>query len=247
LNVAAYFYDYQNYRCGDMQMGWGVNDELPIGWGGTRQPLSSEVEPDPNSSGWGDGQMKGLDLQSTFLISPKDIMNMSVSYLKSEWTDLVFDYYWDYKALMSWPPPPRDVIIPISVEPFETVSFNGKPMVASPKWTINVSYSHRFSLGNGGDLEFKVDGQHKTEYRLAWRPKDYPYDYQEPFTTYNTALTYNSPDGNWSLSAYGRNLTNYAEKRMYMGEPVYQMSVGNPRTYGAVNFQVPPSAPQFIY
>jgi iron complex outermembrane recepter protein len=31
LNVAAYFYDYQNYRCGDMQMGWGVNDELPIG------------------------------------------------------------------------------------------------------------------------------------------------------------------------------------------------------------------------
>jgi outer membrane receptor protein involved in Fe transport len=47
-------------------------------------------------------------------------------------------------------------------------------------------------------------------------------------------MTYNNPDGNWSLSVWGRNLTNYAEKRAYFGEPVYQMSVGNPRTYGAV-------------
>jgi len=235
LNLAAYYYDYQNYKYGDMKMAWGINGVDPIGYGGTYQPMSNEVTGDPNSSGFGDGEMKGLDIQSTFVISAKDIFNLTVNYLKSEWTDLVLDYYYDYAALMSWPPPPPDVIVPIGVEPAETISYNGKPMTASPEWTVNASYSHRFSLWNGGNLEAKVDAQYKTEYELTWRHyKDYPMNYQEAFYIYNANLTYNNPDGNWSLSVYGRNLANYAEKRAYFGEPVYQMSVGNPRTYGAV-------------
>jgi iron complex outermembrane receptor protein len=235
LNLSAYYYDYQNYKYGDMKMAWGINGVDPIGYGGTYQPLSSEVTGDPNSSGFGDGRMMGLDVRSTFVMTSKDIFNLTVNYLKSEWTDLVLDYYYDYGALMSWPPPPPDVIIPIGVEPAETISYNGDPMTAAPEFTINASYSHRFSFTNGASLEAKIDGQYKTEYELTWRHyKDYPMNYQEAFTLYNATLTYNSPDNNWSLSVYGRNLGNYAEKRAYFGEPVYQMSVGNPRTYGAV-------------
>jgi iron complex outermembrane receptor protein len=114
------------------------------------------------------------------------------------------------------------------------VDYNGLPMTSSPEWTINGSYSHRFSLWNGGNLEAKVDGQYKSDYKLSWRIKDEPYNYQESFFIFNANLTYNSPDGQWSISAYGRNLTEYAEKRSYFGEPVYQTGIGNPRTYGAV-------------
>jgi iron complex outermembrane receptor protein len=235
LNATAYYYDYQNFAAGDMVMAWGINGVDPIGWGGTYQPMSNEVTGDPNSSGWGNGEMMGIDITSNLLITEKDFLDVSVAYLKSEWTDLTFDYYYDYAALMSWPPPPPHIVIPIDVEPNETVSYNGLPMTAAPEWTINASYRHRFNLWNGGNLEARVEGQYKTEYNLTWRlTKDYPWNHQEAFYIFNASLTYNSPDGNWSFSLYGRNLTEYAEKRSYFGEPVYQMSIGNPRTYGAV-------------
>ncbi len=235
LNLAAYYYDYQNYKYGDMKMAWAINGVAPVGYGGTYQPMSNEVTGDPNSSGFGDGRMMGLDIKSTFVISSKDIFNLTANYLKSEWTDLVIDYYYDYEAQMGWPPPPPDVVVPVGVAPLETVDYNGKPMTAAPEWTFNASYSHRFSFANGSNLEAKLEAQYKTDYELTWRHyKDYPMNYQEAFAIYNANLTYNSPDGKWTFSVYGRNLSNYAEKRSYFGEPVYQMGVGNPRTYGAV-------------
>jgi iron complex outermembrane receptor protein len=237
VNVAAYYYDYQNYACGDMVTGWWPGDQSLVEAyeRGEYQPMSDETEPDPNASGYGHGEMMGFDIQSTFVITPKDVLSLTVNYLKSEWTDLTFDYEYDYGPIGMGFGPPGGPVFPIDVEPLETVSYNGLPMTAAPEWTVNGNYSHRFSLPNGGELEAKVNAQYKTEYNLSWRlTKDYPLCYQEAFATYGANLTYTSPGGSWSLSAYGRNLTNYAEKRMYFGEPVYQMSVGNPRTYGAV-------------
>ena len=71
---------------------------------------------------------------------------------------------------------------------------------------------------------------------MTWREKEYPLNYQEPFAVYNASLAFNHPDGKWSLSVYGRNLTHYAEKVMYSGKPVFQTRVGNPRTFGGVLF-----------
>jgi hypothetical protein len=48
-------------------------------------------------------------------------------------------------------------------------------------------------------------------------------------------LVYNSPEGNMSLSAYVKNIGNYAEKRSLLNMAGTRLlSIGNPRTYGAV-------------
>lgn len=225
VNAAAYYYDYQNYSAGNMVFGFFGDINDPSTWN------NDYTQPDPNSSGWGDGRQIGLDIQTTTIITPKDILNISISYLNSEWTNLVFDYYYDYiiKGVgVGQPWGPENLV------PAVTESYNGKPMTSSPEWTIAVNYSHRFILPNGGSVEPKVDARYKSDYELSWKSQDYPYNYQEAAVLTNASIYYNNPDGNWSLSAYIRNISNYAEKRSYMGDPVNEMMVGNPRTYGAV-------------
>jgi iron complex outermembrane receptor protein len=225
VNAAVYYYDYENYSAGNMVFGFygDINDPSTYS--------NDYTQPDPNSSGWGDGRQMGIDVQATAIITPKDVLNVSVSYLNSEWTDLEFDYYYDYILVGVGPGQPWG---PENLVVAETESYKGMPMTSSPEWTISVNYSHKFTLANGGTLEPKVDARYKSDYELSWKSSDRPYNYQEAAVLSNASLSYNNPDGNWSLSAYIRNITNYAEKRSYMGDPVNEMMVGNPRTYGAV-------------
>ena len=230
MNIAAYYYDYENYSAGDQVTAYvGVlNDDGSVNESAFD---STATETDDGSSTWGDGRMIGIDLSATAIITAKDILNLSVSYAKSEWTDLYFDYENDWKVVNVGPGETATID---NIEALENVSYNGKSMTASPEWTINLGYSHRFSLWNGGSLEGKVDGRYKSSYQLTWKDADYPYNYQEGFYTVDLSTTYNNPTGLWSLSAYVRNLTDYAEKRMYMGDPQYEMTISSPRTYGAV-------------
>ena len=123
---------------------------------------------------------------------------------------------------------------PSLVVPLESVNFNGREMTLTPPWSINLSYSHNFSLPNGGSLKAQIDERFKSSYRLSWHEAEYTVNYQESFMMTNFALTYTHSDGKWTLSANVKNLENYAEKTGYMGGAVGQMTVGDPRTYSAV-------------
>jgi iron complex outermembrane receptor protein len=117
----------------------------------------------------------------------------------------------------------------------EDTSYNGKPMQNTPEWTINLSYNHSFSLWNGGTLKVGVSSKYKSDYRLSWNDDEYPENYQEAFHMEDANATYSHPGGTWTLSAYVKNINDYAEKRMYMNAGGSgQLSIGNPRTFGAV-------------
>ena len=130
--------------------------------------------------------------------------------------------------------PPGAPITLANIAPLTPVTYNGKPMTSSPKWTVNATYTHNFSLWNGSSLDTRVEVRYKSDYKLSWKDRDYPNNYQEPFAIYNLSASYNTPDGKWSLTGYVKNLTNYAEKRMFFGDPINELTIGNPRTYGAV-------------
>jgi len=66
---------------------------------------------------------------------------------------------------------------------------------------------------------------------LTWLDSEYPENWQETFHTENINVVYNHPNGKWNISAYVKNISNYAEKLMYMNQTV---QLGDPRTYGAV-------------
>jgi iron complex outermembrane recepter protein len=227
VNVSGYYYDYTGFKAGDMQTGFFGNINDPSTF------TNAYTQNDPNSSQTGDGRMYGLDVQSNWIISGDDMLNLSVSYLKSEWTNLVFDYYYDYLITGVMPGQSWGLT---NIVPATTVSYNGKPMTMSPPWTISATYSHNFNLPNGAFIKAQLEERYKTGYRMSWKDADYPWNYQEKSHITNLSATYTNADGKWTLSAYVRNLEDYAEKRMYMtpggGQGI--TTLGNPRTYGGV-------------
>lgn len=223
VNASAYYYDYKNYSVAEQVMAFS---------GDPANPLSTYITPDPNSSTWGNGNMIGVDIQTTAIITSKDTLDLSVSYLKSEWTDLVFDYYYDYYVTEAIPrDAPAQVV---EILPLDDRSYNGKPMTHSPDWTIGANYKHIFILPNGGSLETQINATYKSDYRLTWKDEDYPSNYQEAYHMIDLTANYIHSDGKWTLSAYVRNLENYAVKMGYAPMPMDETRVGSPRTYGAV-------------
>lgn len=106
----------------------------------------------------------------------------------------------------------------------------------TPPWTISANYSHMFDLPNGGRIKAQLDTRYKSDYRMSWKENQYPWNYQEDCMITNFSTAYTSPDGNWTLSAYVKNIEDYAEKRAYFspGGGAGVTTLGNPRTYGAV-------------
>lgn len=223
LNVSAYYYNYLNYRAGDMIQVWlyDLDDDL------TNEGDVGETVTEPNASRNGDGRVMGFDLQANAIITSKDVVNLSVSYTKSEWKNLIFDYYYTYTLELD------EETNTLYKEPLVDYDLRGEPMFNTPPWTIVLNYNHNFYLGNGATIKAGITSKYQTSYKLSWKRTDYPYNYQEDFHTENIDVVYMHPDGKWTLSTYVNNITNYAEKRIYMS-PGDKLTIGDPRTYGAV-------------
>lgn len=223
VNAAAFYYNYTNYFVQEVKTAYIGND--------LENPTSEYTERDPDSATWGDGHMMGIDLQATALISPNDILNLSVSYLKTEWDTLFIDYRYDWEVIDDGIRHTEEVY-DIEIKEMEDADYSGKEMTHSPEWTINANYEHIFNLWNGGSLETEIAAIFKSSYRLTWDADDYPYNYQEANCKFDLSATYNHPDNRWSLSGYVRNLTDYCEKTAYSSRG--DTRIGTPRTYGLV-------------
>jgi iron complex outermembrane recepter protein len=224
VNLAAYYYDYKNYMAGNnMRMIWAydLNNNL------TADQDEQYMEPYSNSAG--DGRMIGADMSSILLLTQNDTVNLSVSYLNSKWTDLrMVYYYWKTLKYVATPTPHTEEVTNLGAD------YTGKPMMSSPPWTVNFSYDHSFNFSNGGGLRTTISAKFRSAFRLSWADEDYPYNYQEGYHTEDFQAVYNSPEGHWSLSGFIKNIQNYAEKRMYMSGMSSILTIGDPRTYGAV-------------
>lgn len=175
---------------------------------------------DSNRANWGNYRNIGLDIQMSWMISTKDRLDISYSYMQNEWTELI--YYYEY-----------DWIYPM-------VDYSGKSNVNSPEHNITLTYNHYFPLWNGGTLTSRVETRYQSEYFVSFKEYDSPYRDQEAHHITNLSLIYASPSGHWTLTGWVKNLENYAVKQglFSTGESAtgmnYEMMVGNPRTYGAV-------------
>jgi iron complex outermembrane receptor protein len=239
VNLAAYYYDYENKLCtgfkealditeedlggdyisigverGRVGAVLGSDGEYPTLDPDTGEPFTFDLH-DPNSQGTGTFESFGMDLQTTWLITSRDRLNFSVSYLDAEWVDLHFHYYWH----MYWPDEDYEGVTPTN----------------SPKWSFAASYEHNFMLGALGTLTPRIDMQSKSETSMVWNPADkdpYGYGTQEAYVLWDASASFKHSSNRWSLNAYVKNITNYAVKRSYMGMMSFTMMIGDPRTYG---------------
>jgi iron complex outermembrane recepter protein len=232
LNAAAYYYKYSNYAAGWMEQIWKDDNgdhQMPPPGPPPAPGVESELKNDSGARGVvGAGHMMGLDISASALITSHDQVNLSLSYIKSEWTDLVF--HWQY--------PTQDLLINgvfYKDAPHPDMDYSGKPMTNTPPWTINLSYNHNFDLWNGGVLKVGASVKYQTAYQLSWQDSWRPWNYQESHHMENANMAYNDPSGKWNLSVYVNNIENYAEKRTYMNAGGQGMlDIGDPRTYGVV-------------
>lgn len=227
LNAAAYYYDYKNYRAGGNDTEVWLYD---YNFNGIQD--MDEGGRDGNANGTGNGRVIGLDLSANWIITPNDRLNMTASYMDSEWTDLYIDYEYD-QQFIGWEGVPG-ASNPI-LEDIPDDDFSGEPMMSSPPVSVNLTYDHSFTLPNGASLKAALTVKYKTAYRLSWRLTDYPINRQENFHMEDINLVYNDPEGKMSLSAYVKNIGDYAEKRAITNMAGTKLlQIGNPRTFGAV-------------
>jgi iron complex outermembrane receptor protein len=231
VNTSAFYYDWKNYSATQTAF------SFPAYALETVNPPTGDylyVVQDDGSTTWGDGRMYGLEMDSTFILSANDTLKLSVSLLESEWKSLFFNYENEYTLTADAPRLPQGTSMIVDLITLDDANYKGKPMTSAPKVTINATYRHLFNLPNGGSIEPELQVLYKSNYRLTWKDEDDPYHYQEDFFIFNVSAVYNSPGGKWSLSAYLKNIEEYAAKVGYFGDPVNATTLQDPRTYGAV-------------
>lgn len=236
LNVSAYFYDYQDFLANAPPMMTVVDENNNGVW--DYDPVTGEGETtmwfDEGCMQQGDAHFIGFDIQTSTIITANDRLDLSVSYVKKEFVNLVFDYE----------PITNSLGLP-------DLDYAGKQMPQAPNWKGTANYNHNFQLGNGGILSLNLDVNYTSKYCINWQAYqtsisidletgDYSAGivstsdvrWQEAYYIGDASLVYTHPDGKWSISAYGKNIANYAVKRFMDG--MGNMFLNNPRTYGAV-------------
>jgi iron complex outermembrane receptor protein len=247
VNVSAYYYDYSNKLCAGFKEGYVSEDELydvdtispsesgrngyaaqPDGVypsqdiydfdgdGITDEDLLFHIT-DRNAQGYGAFSSLGIDISTTWIITSKDRLNLSIAYLDAEWETLFFDYEYDV---------------------FEDESYAGVTPANSPKMAITASYQHNFTLGSLGNLTPRIDMKYKSEFDTVGEWKSYvdPYGYgiQEAYTMWDASAAFEHSSGRWSLNAYVKNITDYAVKTQARVTTMRtEMRLGDPRTFGA--------------
>lgn len=115
------------------------------------------------------------------------------------------------------------------------LDLSGNYLPNSPKIAVNAGVDYTASLSNGSTLGFRVDGN--------WTDRVYFTEFnvrnmsQESVLRLNAAITLKSPGERWSLTAYGKNLTdetivaNNIIASILWGLPLIG-SLEPPRTYG---------------
>lgn len=190
LNISAFYYDYQNYQA--------------------EKTLTYEDGTFEMGAAVGDAVIYGVDIQTNYILTKKDRIDLGVSYLKGQYDNVVVTY--DYA---------------------DPEYYDGMDKPRAPRWTINGTYEHTFYLVDGGTLKasWTTRFESKSKVSFAVDPQyglDERVNIMEAHTMSNATLTYGAPSGKWSLSGYVKNIENFAYKEQLMGSA---MSVGAPRTY----------------
>lgn len=196
INATAFYNDY---------VGYAVMDSKTY-------TLNGVIYMDRGSGNADQAVTYGLDLQTNLMITRKDRLDISVSYMNTEITNLVI-YYEDYYA------------------PY--TGYEGMQLTNSPEYAITFSYEHEFTLNNGGSITPRVDSRYETESRLSFLDTT-RFSVEPDHHISNCSLKYGAPDGKWSINFYLKNIENHPEKIGYPPFGASFVSLGAPRTYGAV-------------
>jgi iron complex outermembrane receptor protein len=165
----------------------------------------------------------GVDVDLIVQPTSNDTFRAAVSYLHTEFDEFVFN--------TPFPSNPASNGCALDNVPPFSVDCSGFPLPRAPKWSGMAGYQHVFDLSSSGDVTLGGDMQFSSKRYIGGEYIDD--EIAESYIRFNADLTYTTPSGNVSVSAFIRNIGNeqIARGANLRGGIVYA-EVAPPRTYG---------------
>lgn len=115
--------------------------------------------------------------------------------------------------------------------PAPGVSFEGKTLDRSPKYTVFAGYTYEHQVSNGGVIEAGVRTRFSGEYTLTDLTIRGQFE-QPNFHKTDVTVTYRAPDDRWYLQGFAKNLENEITLSTANGQFGGTAAIQDPRTYG---------------
>jgi iron complex outermembrane receptor protein len=206
FNTAAFYYDYT-----DLQQGRSV----PAGTSGFTLVYENAAA----------AEIKGIEAEFAWLATESFRLDGSVTYLDAVFDDYVTTDPFDtvYQQLG---------IIPPDVDLSQQLA--GNRMVQSPEWSGTLGATLNFALTDGGwSASTTVSASYKD--KVYFSQFNHDALSQDSVTILNANMLFTSPNENWTVNAWGKNLT---DETVYVGTFILNSSRTNagflapPRTWG---------------
>ena len=149
-------------------------------------------------------KVDGVEIESIFAPNPAHRIDLSVNYLDARYAEFL---------------------------PIPTVSFKGKALDRSPRFTAAVGYRFTYPLGNGGNVAASARTRFSSHYfltDLASRDRFV----QDRYHKTDLTLTYTAPQERFYVQAYVRNLENEITLSTLATGVGGTIAFVDPRTYG---------------
>lgn len=205
IDSELYYYDYGNYQA--------AYTSLNPAFGGSIRIISNA----------GAAKIKGGEVETSFMLTRRDLLSASVSYTEGK-----FGRY----------------VVPDGLGMGGSFDYSGSK-ISPPKWKLSGSYRRHIPLGEFGTLSpslsvnfASMSYQDSRQYATAgtWGPAGtyvVPYSRQGGVTKMDAAVSYQGPTDRVQVTAYVNNLTNKASFAAAYGNPgLYYGYLNPPRVYG---------------
>ena len=137
----------------------------------------------------GKSRMYGAELEVNFQATRRDLLSADIQYLNGKYTQF------QYTAVSVNGAPLRNNCqltatntppIAAPAQPY-IVNCSGMPQINSPKWTVNLAYTHTFELGH--DLKLDFGARTRIESGRYLSPEYLPEEYQKAYRSSDAYLT----------------------------------------------------------
>lgn len=224
LNLDVFYYDQSDYQDIDTYAGFPVtlgDSSSYVCQNGGGQPTQCSV-PTFNIK---NAYNLGAEAQARFQATPNDVFGVNMTFMKAR-----FGKDQGTCATVA-APGGSGCYIGYNDQLSNALLFydiSGKVQPHAPTFSTNISYEHTFRLASGATITVGGDGYHSSGYwvhpvqdaaKLGYQPAYWQGNLQANFTTPNSLIT---------LSAFVKNVSNYAVKQSTLPAT----TIGDPRTFG---------------
>lgn len=178
---------------------------------------------------------KGASADLMIFPTDNDQLRFAVEYTESKYKEFVYRNYRAANPSARTACPVTAITGGTATTGFWTIDCTGFQLPRTPKWSGTVSYNHSFDLANGATIDFSPD---MTFSSSRWLSAEFVENARaKGYALFNASLTYRSPDDNYSIQLFVRNI---GDKAVYTGTQQYPfianyngLDIAPPRTYGA--------------